>query len=456
MRSGRLLFLDDGNALGTKAVPVSLMAHVERVTCLDDFLDALGCRHHEIAIIRADWEQLFGISGETFRHELLSAAKRRGVMTAVLVQDMRAVDCERLIRDGFDDVLHEPKHLSQFEAQLRSFRRIATMRRELARRQTTLRQFLSIVEDSDLDLCFDNAEPYYDVNEAGIVLLDMDPAKSGATTLYKPLRDARDIQYFDDLEQAQAHIFLGNCNLTIINAVGAAEDALSLIAAMRASASFYNHPVLLIVQSELRPTSAQVFTAGANDYIEGEISAEMVLPRVQSLLRHEQLRHRLATQCERPAENIVHDNLTGFYSYGYAMVHLRQFEQVMADHQLPLTVAAISMDNIQRINDEFGFAAGDAVIRQVSRIIRHCVRGEDLVARVSGAKFLLLFPETELALARYAMVRINSILQYSTLTLPTTEHNVQATTSFAIAPWNVGDSLHPLLGIDSSKARQAA
>ncbi len=152
----------------------------------------------------------------------------------------------------------------------------------------------------------------------------------------------------------------------------------------------------------------------------------------------------------------MRDNLTGFYTYGFAMVHLRQFEQVMMEHELPLTVATIRLDNIQRINDEFGFAAGDAVIRQASAIIRNCVRGEDLLARISGPNFLLLFPETELAQARFAISRINSILQYSTLTLPTTAHNVQAVTSYTIAAWTAGDSLKPLLGYGREKSRQAA
>ncbi len=289
--------MDDGNALGAKAVPVSLVPFVERVTCLDDFRIALSERHYEIAIIRADWAQLFGDSGELFRKDLLQAAARHGVMTAVMVQAMRAADCEKLIAEGFDDVLYEPRHLSQFEAQLRSFRRIATMRRELTRRQTTLRQFLSIVEDSDLDLYFAQEDQGQRLTDASVILIDLDPEKSGATSLYKPLRTQRELRYFDDLELGQNEIFLGGSGLTIINTVGASEAALSLIAAMRASASFYNHPVLLIAQSEDRPTSDQVFEAGASDYIEGDTTAEMVLPRLNSLLRHEQLRHQLASQC---------------------------------------------------------------------------------------------------------------------------------------------------------------
>ncbi len=457
MRSGRLLFLDDGNALGAKAIPGSLVPLVDRVTCLSDFLTALESARYEIALIRADREQLFGTSGEDFRLKLRDSARKYDVMTAIMVQAMSEVDCETLIADGFDDLLHEPRHVSQFEAQLRSIRRIAMMRRELCRRQSTLRQFLAIVNDVELNLCFSQDEPVLDLNDAEIVLLDLDPHKSGATTIYPELREHRSVSYFDDLEQAQAKVFRGQTGLLIINAVDQAEDALAMIANMRASATLYNYPILLVVQTDVSPNSAQVFAAGASDYIEGEISIKSVVPRLQSLLRHEQLRRQLATQCEGPVEAIVHDNLTRFYTFGFAKAHIQQFEASMREHDLPMTVAVISIDNIKRINDEFGYAAGDAVIRQAAVIVQNCVRGEDLVARISGAKFLLLFPETEFVQARFAVHRINSILQYSTLTLPCADDSLQVATSYNIMKWTPGDTLQALIyGLPAAATSRAA
>jgi diguanylate cyclase (GGDEF)-like protein len=456
MRSGRLLFLDDGNALGAKAIPGSLVPLVDRVTCLDDFLAALESARYEIALIRADRAQLFGKCGEAFRQKLHESARKYDVMTAVMVQDMNEADCNKLIVDGFDDILHEPRHVSQFEAQLRSIRRIAMMRRELSRRQSTLRQFLAIVNDVDLNLCFSQDEPALDLNDAEIVLLDLDPHKSGATEIYPELREYRCVNYFDDLEQAQAKVFRGQTGLLIINAVDQAEDALAMIANMRASATLYNYPVLLVVQTQQSPDSEQVFAAGASDYIEGDISIKSVVPRLQSLLRHEQLRHQLAAMCESPAEAIVHDNLTGFYTFGFAKAHIQKFEESMREHDLPMTVAVISIDNIKRINTEFGYAAGDAIIRQAAAIVHNCVRGEDLVARISGAKFLLLFPETEFIQARVAVHRINSILQYSTLTLPGADNSLQVATSFNITKWTPGDKLQTLIYGPAAPASKAA
>jgi diguanylate cyclase (GGDEF)-like protein len=456
MRSGQLLFLDDGNALGEKALPEALALHVERVTCLDDFTKALATRNYEISLVRADRAQLFGESGIGFRSAVIDAAKAAEVLTAVMVSSMDYDDCNKLIAYGFDDVLHEPQHVSQFEAQLRSFRRIAMMRRELGRRQQTLRQFLTIIGDSELDLCFSYEEPVNELSNCEIVLLDMDLAKSGATRLYPSLRAHCDVHYFDDLEQAQMHIFLGGASLTIINGAGKSEEALALIASLRASATYYNHPVLLVVQGEDGPTSEQVFLAGTSDLLHGDVSTQDVLARLQNLIRHERLREQLASQCNRAGDAIVHDNLTGFYTYGYAMAHLHHFEQAMRLHNLPLSLALISFDNLARINAEFGFAAGDAFLKQAANIVHHCVRGEDMVARISGSKLLLMFPETEMAQARVATSRIDNILRYTAMALPGAASNVQVQCSFKVVNWQAGDSMDAFLKPVKMLAAQAA
>jgi diguanylate cyclase (GGDEF)-like protein len=61
-----------------------------------------------------------------------------------------------------------------------------------------------------------------------------------------------------------------------------------------------------------------------------------------------------------------------------------------------ICILMIDIDHFKRVNDLYGHAAGDEVIRQVGRIVSEAVRTTDKVARFGGEEFVVLLRETDL------------------------------------------------------------
>jgi diguanylate cyclase (GGDEF)-like protein len=89
------------------------------------------------------------------------------------------------------------------------------------------------------------------------------------------------------------------------------------------------------------------------------------------------------------------DELTGLPN---RRAFMRRMEDEVARVQrygFPLTFALIDLDHFKSINDEFGHAAGDEVLRVYSKNIMTVFRHHDMVARYGGEEFAVLLPNTD-------------------------------------------------------------
>jgi diguanylate cyclase (GGDEF)-like protein len=105
--------------------------------------------------------------------------------------------------------------------------------------------------------------------------------------------------------------------------------------------------------------------------------------------------YRAQTQLQDAAER---DHLTGCYNRRYLHERLLERELLRArrfGHSL--TVLLCDIDNFKRINDTYGHADGDAVLRSFAALLARMTRqGIDSVVRYGGEEFLAILPETDL------------------------------------------------------------
>ena len=117
----------------------------------------------------------------------------------------------------------------------------------------------------------------------------------------------------------------------------------------------------------------------------GLLHCAAVLGKTLSLQeRHNQLQ-RLA----------ITDELTGLHNCRYFRHFLsRIIERARAMH-FPVTLLLFDIDDFKKYNDQFGHGTGDEILKEAATLMRRCTRQHDLVARIGGDEFAVVFWEKE-------------------------------------------------------------
>jgi diguanylate cyclase (GGDEF)-like protein/PAS domain S-box-containing protein len=91
-----------------------------------------------------------------------------------------------------------------------------------------------------------------------------------------------------------------------------------------------------------------------------------------------------------------YDPLTGGYSRGYGLELLQRELKLAKRNKSSLLLAYCDLDNLKDINDEFSHEEGDRVMVQVAKLFKSILREVDIITRMGGDEFLVIFLDSSL------------------------------------------------------------
>ncbi|MGB5720234.1 MAG: DUF484 family protein [Woeseiaceae bacterium] len=112
------------------------------------------------------------------------------------------------------------------------------------------------------------------------------------------------------------------------------------------------------------------------------------------------------------------DVLTGWHNRRYLSVRLNEELARARRDGARLVCLMLDIDHFKRVNDNWGHAAGDAVLREIAQRIESQVRASDVAARYGGEEFVVLLPGTDVASAMLLAERIRSAVSETPIELP--------------------------------------
>jgi diguanylate cyclase (GGDEF)-like protein len=126
------------------------------------------------------------------------------------------------------------------------------------------------------------------------------------------------------------------------------------------------------------------------------------------------------------------DVLTGWHNRRYLQVRINEELARAQRDRANLVCLMLDVDHFKRVNDTWGHAAGDVVLRELAQRIESQVRASDVAARYGGEEFVVILPDTDISDGVLLAERIRAAISATPIRLPS-DDEVKITASIGIS-----------------------
>ena len=204
----------------------------------------------------------------------------------------------------------------------------------------------------------------------------------------------------------------------------------------------YTYIILLTSRNQTEDV-VEGMNAGADDYLAKPFNFSELRVRLRAGRRIIELQAELLSAREALRQQATHDSLTGVKNRG-TIVESLEIEIVRAERtQSALGVIMVDLDMFKLVNDTFGHAAGDAVIRECAERMRVNIRPYDGLGRYGGEEFLLILPGSDCAATNSQAERLRQSLLAKPVEFD--GHGIPITGSFGATAFVPGANLEMLV-----------
>jgi two-component system cell cycle response regulator len=420
--SARVLVVDDVPA-NVKLLEARLSAEYFDVTTAMSGAQALAmCERAECDIVLLD-VMMPDMDGFEVCRQLKNSPNTHHIPVVMVTALDQPSDRVRGVEAGADDFLTKPVSDVALIARVRSLTRLKMMTDELRMRAVTSRE---------IGLQNPEREAIAEAGRNGRILL-VDDRPTARERVAEPLSKEHAVEIQNSPSEALFRAADGNYDLLIVSLGLENFDGLRLCSQVRSLDRTRNVPILAIAEAENNTRLVRALEIGVNDYITRPIDKNELLARVRTQIRRKRYTERLRDNVQSSIEMAITDALTGLYNRRYMESHLDTLVEQAATRGKPLTLLVLDIDYFKSINDTYGHDAGDDVLREFAIRIKKSIRGIDLACRFGGEEFVVVMPETDMAVATMVAERLRRRIATEPFPIEQGKRLIEVTISIGLA-----------------------
>jgi two-component system cell cycle response regulator len=288
------------------------------------------------------------------------------------------------------------------------------------------------VTSKELGIQNPEREAVADSGRGGRILV-VDDRPAACERVAAMLSDEHLVEIEHDPGQTLFHAAEGNFDLAIVSLGLENFDGLRLCSQLRSLERTRGVPILALADGDSNARLVRGLEIGVNDYLMRPVDKNELLARVRTQVRKKRYTERLRDNVQLSIEMAITDALTGLHNRRYMENHLATLVEQAASRAKPLTVLVLDIDYFKAINDSHGHDAGDDVLREFAVRIKKSIRGIDLACRYGGEEFVIVMPETDMAVATMVAERLRRRIATEPFPIQQGARTITVTISIGIA-----------------------
>jgi len=393
--TARVLVVDDIPA-NVKLLEARLSAEYFDVTTAYSGAEALAlCERAECDIVLLD-VMMPDMDGFEVCRRLKSNPVTHHIPVVMVTALDQPSDRVKGLEAGADDFLTKPVTDVALVSRVRSLARLKMVTDELRMRALTSRE---------IGIQSPERDAVTETGRNGRILI-VDDRKNSYERIVATLATEHTVDVEADPAEALFHAAEGNYDLLIVSLGLKDFDGLRLCSQVRSLERTRNVPILAVAEADNNARLVRGLEIGVNDYLIRPIDKNEMLARVRTQIKKKRYTERLRDNVQASIEMAITDALTGLFNRRYMETHLATLVEQAASRGKPLAVLILDIDYFKSVNDSHGHDAGDDVLREFSTRIRKSIRNIDLACRYGGEEFVIVMPETDMAVATMVAERI--------------------------------------------------
>lgn len=423
--TARVLVVDDIPA-NVKLLEARLSAEYFDVATATSGIEALQlCERAECDLVLLD-VMMPDMDGFEVCRRLKSNPATHHIPVVMVTALDQPSDRVRGLEAGADDFLTKPVTDVALISRVRSLARLKMVTDELRMRALT---------SKEIGIESPEREAVAETGRNGRILI-VDDRQSSYERIAATLATEHTVDVQSDPSDALFRAAEGNYELVIVSLGLKDFDGLRLCSQLRSLERTRAMPILAVAEADNNARLVRGLEIGVNDYLIRPIDKNEMLARVRTQIKKKRYTERLRDNVAMSIEMAITDALTSLYNRRYMETHLAALVEQAATRGKPIAVLILDIDFFKAINDGHGHDAGDDVLREFSLRIRKSIRNIDLACRYGGEEFVIVMPETDIAVAGMVAERIRRRIATEPFPIQQGAKELEVTISIGIAELN--------------------